>query len=158
MASNGHISFQTQYSPFNAELFPTTNPDIYWDFVLAPFWSDVDLRLAGMASWEIHTTAASQSLIDQVSTFIQENNGVSDFSGSWMMITYWEDVHPFPHGFGISTPYTLSVCIKITGSATSHIIILSLPTEQHLPSHFNYRWDQIIRGVYVQMWRDGVGG
>lgn len=114
MASNGHISFLTQYTHFNAELFPTTNPSIYWDFVSAPFWSDVDLRLAGSASWEIHTTAQSQDLIDAVSEFIRDNyNGSGDFQGGWMMIGYWEDVHPFPHGFGIETPYTLSVCNKI---------------------------------------------
>ena len=104
------MSFHTGYTHFNSELFPTTNPDIYWDFVVAPFWSDVDLRLAGSASWEIHTAAQSQNLIDMVSEFIQNNIDSSDFSGSWMMITYWEDVHPWPHGAGSTTPYALSVC------------------------------------------------
>ena len=110
VASNGHISFRTAYTHFNAELFPTTNTDIYWDFVVAPFWSDVDLRISGSASWEVHTTGQSQSLIDDVSSFINDNyDGAVDFSGSWMVITYWENVHPWPHGFGISNAYTESV-------------------------------------------------
>ena len=110
VASNGHVSFRIDYTHFNPELFPTTNPNIYWDFVSAPFWSDVDLRLEGSASWEIHTVAQSQEMIDSVSLFIRENyDSAGDFSGDWMMIVYWEDVHPWPHGVGIETPYTLSV-------------------------------------------------
>lgn len=55
--------------------------------------------------------AQSPDLISTVTVFIQENyEGAEDFSGDWMMIAYWEDVHPFPHGFGFSTPFTLSVC------------------------------------------------
>jgi hypothetical protein len=126
VASNGHISFRTAYTHFNAELFPTTNPSIYWDFVLAPFWSDVDLRVAGNASWEIHTTAESQDLINDVSIFIQENTASSDFSGSWMMIAYWEDVHPFPHGAGSTTEYALSTntfqAIVITDGTKSYAV------------------------------------
>lgn len=111
MASNGHISFRIPYTHFNAELFPTTNPSIYWDFVSAPFWSDVDLRLEGSAYWEIHVMAQSQQLIKSVSTFIRENyDGAGNFSGEWMMISSWEGVHPFPHGAGSTTPYSLSVC------------------------------------------------
>ena len=110
MGSNGHVSFRIPYTNFNAELFPTTDPNIYWDFVSAPFWSDVDLRLEGSAYWEIHTTVQSQDLINNVSTFIQVNyDGAGDFTGEWMLIASWEDVHPFPHGSGSTTPYALSV-------------------------------------------------
>lgn len=111
VASNGHISFHTGYTHFNAELLPTGNPSIYWDFIVAPFWSDIDLRLEGTVSWDIITRDQDQQILDQVSTHIQQNyNGASTFSGEWMMVIAWNDVHPFPHGVGSTTPYSLSVC------------------------------------------------
>lgn len=110
MGSNGHVSFRIDYTHFDAELFPTTNPNIYWDFVAAPFWSDIDLREEGSVSWEIHNLEQSQDLINSVSIFIRENyNGAEEFDGTWMMVVYWEDVHPWPHGSGVVSPFTLSV-------------------------------------------------
>ena len=108
LGANGIISMRREYSHFNPQLFPTTVPDIYWGFTAAPFWSDVDLRLEGSASWEVHTLQQSDNLINMVSTFIQ-NNIDPLFSGEWMMVGYWENVHPFPHGSGSTNPFLQKV-------------------------------------------------
>ena len=97
-----------EYSHFDPQLFPTTVPDIYWGFTAAPFWSDVDLRLEGSASWEVHTLQQSGDLIDDVSYLIQENLDPL-FYGQWMMVGYWENVHPFPHGSGSTNPFLQNV-------------------------------------------------
>lgn len=97
-----------EYSHFDPQRFPTTVPDIYWGFTAAPFWSDVDLRLEGSASWEVHTLSQSENLINMVSDFIQVYLDL-DFAGQWMMVGYWENVHPFPHGSGSTNPFLQNV-------------------------------------------------
>ena len=97
-----------EYLHFSAELFPTAEPNIYWGFVAAPFWSDIDLRLEGQVSWDIYTEQ-SPEMLTMVTSFIRENANAT-FNGTWMMVAFWEDVHPFPHGAGSTTPFAQSVC------------------------------------------------
>ena len=59
---------------------------------MAPFWDDADIRGGnGQISYEIHT---SGYILDYVSEFIRFQNP-SEFQGTWMMIVYWDAVHPF---------------------------------------------------------------
>ena len=152
------MSFRIDYTHFDAELFPTTNPNIYWDFVVAPFWSDADLRLEGRASWEIHDLMQSEELVNAISVFIQQNyDGAENFSGTWMIVAFWEDVHPWPHGVGFNTPFTLSVrdCSQYKG-----LIYHCVPSSfagKYLPGNCDHRWNEIVCSVHIQMWGDGVG-
>ena len=42
-------------------------------------------------------TAMVQSLFSNVSSFISGQTGEA-FSGSWMLVVTWSDIHPYPHG------------------------------------------------------------
>jgi len=74
-------------------------------YLIAPFWEDVDIRAEGDISYEIHdaasNNAASNELLAQVSMFVANQTG-ADFSGTWMLVSYWDRVHPWPRGLGTS--------------------------------------------------------
>ncbi len=70
---------------------------------MAPFWSDVDLSLAGTIQYEVHSMDSgligSVELLRNVSEFVSTREMV-DFEGTWMLVVSWEQVHPWPHGLG----------------------------------------------------------
>ncbi len=78
--------------------------------VIAPFWSDNDIRKAGTIRYATYCNltrtrgcnqhAEGQAILDKVNEFIQQNgNNDNDFFvGHWMLIAQWDGVHPFPHG------------------------------------------------------------
>ena len=78
--------------------FPDGAPGAY---VVAPYCDDVDIRLAGDISYEVHSrignNPGSNQLLDEVSGFVEASTGQS-FQGSWMLIAEWKEVHPWPHG------------------------------------------------------------
>ena len=95
---NGIISFGSGWpyafpSPFPTTFFPTRN-----SYVVAPFWSDNDIQLEGDVLYEVHErdSDASIQLLDYVSHFIVWWAG-NDFSGCWMLVAQWDNVHPYPH-------------------------------------------------------------
>lgn len=68
-------------------------------FLVAPFWNDHDLRLDGSLTYNTYRIGVSQAsdyLLNNVSTFIRNKEGVN-FTGSWMLVAYWDSVHPYPH-------------------------------------------------------------
>ena len=76
-------------------------------YLVAPYWDDVDIRLAGNISYEVHSRSnnnpGSNQLLDQISQFIEDSSGDS-FQGDWMLVAEWEEVHPWPHGLSQSSP------------------------------------------------------
>ncbi len=70
---------------------------------MAPFWSDVDVRLNGNIKYEVHSDdtglVGSAELLRNTSDFISVKASV-EFIGSWMLVVSWEDVHPWPNGEG----------------------------------------------------------
>ena len=75
---------------------PTLFPEEH-SFLVAPYWSDINILRGGVSAeipYEVHT---SGSLLSQVNAFISEEQNVS-FSGQWMLVVEWREVPPF--GFG----------------------------------------------------------
>ena len=68
---------------------------------MAPYWDDVDIRIAGNISYEVHSRRSnsleSNRLLDYVSAFVANSTGQS-FQGTWMLVAEWKEVHPWPHG------------------------------------------------------------
>ena len=94
IGSNGIISFGSPYNPFLNEELPV--PDVA---LVAPYWDDVDTRFgSGQISYEIHQ---SGYFLEEVSEFIRRRRSALAFTGTWMMIVYWDAVHPF---FGFFVP------------------------------------------------------
>ena len=72
--------------------------------MVAPFWSDNDIRRSGSVHYVNITLGDSNhgdELINTVSKFIQHQNDEAaeqNFTGDWMLIAHWDRVHPYPHG------------------------------------------------------------
>ena len=95
--TNGMISFSEPIYRSSTEPFPDGAPGVY---VVAPYWDDVDIRLTGNISYEVHSRSTnnprSDQLLDDVSGFVENSTGQS-FQGSWMLVAEWKEVHPWPH-------------------------------------------------------------
>ena len=96
VGSNGLLSFRSRINPFTPSLFPTTN-FVRNGFVVAPFWSDVDARIAGCIQYQVFDPVSDNATISEVSSYISQATNKS-FSGVWMLVAEWRDVHPYPHG------------------------------------------------------------
>ncbi len=101
---------------------------------MAPFWADVDLRLAGSIQYEVHSSnsgpAGSVQLLQNVSDFVSRKVDV-DFNGTWMIVVSWEQVHPWPHGspaLGIFYPDSPSVSLTVIKVSRKVSLIVFLCT------------------------------
>lgn len=74
---------------------------------MAPYWADNDIRLAGNVSYEVH--AGSTGHLRTVSDFVGAEVGIN-FTGTWMLLAEWSEVHPYPHGEGVVDALTVLVC------------------------------------------------
>ena len=72
--------------------FPTDSPDIFWSYIAAPFWSDVNTTVNGTISWEIHRTIESPVILSDVSNLIRSKFIQTPFSGTWMLVATWRNV------------------------------------------------------------------
>lgn len=101
VSENGVISFGTTWTFSHPQIFPTSNYYIQQSSVVAPFWSDNDIRKEGTVRYVAITEGAStqeNELLAEVNTFLQEMENIQDFVGTWMLVAQWEKVHPHPHG------------------------------------------------------------
>ena len=115
---NGVLSFGVEFSHFSASLFPTDSAESYFDFVLAPYWADQDTRLNGRVSWESYTvgdSAETDIIIADVNTFVNMNTNETDFSGNFVLVGFWEEMHPYPAGANQvqAEPYLDSVSVAV---------------------------------------------
>ena len=94
------ISFQESFTHHVPYLFPSEFTFISSAFLLAPFWSDIDITFYGSIFYEVHSGYDSL-LISQVNDFIS-NHTEGNFTGTWMLVVQWDEVREFP-GF-ITTP------------------------------------------------------
>ncbi len=100
MGVKGVISFDQPFNATSQMLFPSEQGSVFYSYVLAPYWSNIDTRLAGRVQYETYRYGES----DDVNRRFDFTNAVivselnPAFSGNWMMLVNWENVHPYPHG------------------------------------------------------------
>ena len=91
------------YSHWSPEVFPGTSSSVQNGYLVTPFWDDVDISGidGGSIYYQVHTAtggnAPSLQLLDQVNSFINTVEG-DNFTGVWMLVAMWDQVHPYPHG------------------------------------------------------------
>ena len=71
--------------------------------VIAPYWSDNDIRREGNVSYEVfefqNTGTYGDEVLTIVNNYIMEEYGNStNFVGVYMILAEWNAVHPWPHG------------------------------------------------------------
>ena len=102
VGTNGIISFGLPFYLSSAVLFPGSFSDVTNTYVVAPFWSDVDIRSVGEIFYEVHSTGdstRSDDLLASVSEFITNQTG-NQFSGLWMLVAQWDEVPEYSF-FGV---------------------------------------------------------
>jgi len=63
--------------------------------MVAPFWASNDIsNRVGIVSYEVHSSAASSSYTNLVSSFISQQQQVQ-FNGTWMLLAEWHSVPQF---------------------------------------------------------------
>ena len=65
--------------------------------MVAPYWSDNDIRSSGDVCYEVHDGNDPSGVMSDISNYISYKTN-TDFSGVWMLLAEWKDVHPYPHG------------------------------------------------------------
>ena len=106
MNENGVISFENPWMYWFPEQFPTDNFAIRNTLVVAPFWSDNDIRKEGAVRFVTYNFLTDdnpdgKALLDVVNANIQAQQGEEieeSFVGLWMLVAHWDRVHPSPHG------------------------------------------------------------
>ena len=69
--------------------------------VVAPYWSDNDIRKEGSVMYEVFQSGHSSHgdmLLSTVSDFLKDILENSTFQGTYMILAEWNNVHSFPHG------------------------------------------------------------
>lgn len=116
---NGIISFDRPFSLGSPENFPSMDGDVYFSYLVAPYWSNIDTRRAGRVRYEYYNRGDSEisdRQIARVTDFLQVEQNVT-IVGEWMLLVSWESVHPYPHGVSAAldreNPYLESVRIAV---------------------------------------------
>ena len=60
----------------------------------------------------MHTRVSSQSLIELVDNLIQEEYGDANFTGSWMLVGFWENVTDSDELIEVSYNYYTSIGLE----------------------------------------------
>ena len=103
MNENGAISFEQEWKFAYPERFPTNSEPTMQGLVVAPFWSDNDIRREGSVRYATYSVEdgtsnpAGTDLLRRVNDYIQ-TLGAEDFHGRWLLVAHWDQVHPSPHG------------------------------------------------------------
>ena len=102
VSENGVFSFQDTWKFSHPSRFPTDYFFTQTSNVIAPFWSDNDIRKEGTVRYAAIARGDSEEgdeMIDLVIGYLRQNNGVSNaYRGTWMLVGQWDKVHPNPHG------------------------------------------------------------
>lgn len=73
------------------------------EYLVAPYWSNINTRSSGSVSYITHTNKTSLSLLHRVSKYIQQEEQ-NQFSGTWMLVAEWNNV-PSPRMFSTNINY-----------------------------------------------------
>ena len=86
VSGNGLFLFGRSANFYRPVLFPNSTS---YNYIVAPFWADNDLRPSGRVSYEVHNI--STDYLSSVNRYIRQQSG-SNFEGSWMLVVDWKDV------------------------------------------------------------------
>jgi hypothetical protein len=105
VGDNGFLSFRQGYLFNQPQLFPSAIDAVRNALIVAPYWSDVDIRRQGRIYYRLiepgrSTEDLDMTLLNFVSGFIaaRQSDIAANFSATTMLVAQWRDVPPFPNG------------------------------------------------------------
>lgn len=116
---------------------------------MAPFWDDIDTRFgSGIISFEVQD---SGYFLEEVSEFIRRRKSAVSFTGTWMLIVYWEAVHPWFGFFNnvVSLPSAIENITDFVLFASQYTCVFFVG--EYIPSNHNHRWDILLFPLHIQM-------
>ena len=107
VGDNGFISFRQGHLFSQPQLLPTADIAIRDALMLAPYWSNVDIRQQGSVHYRliepgISTEDLDIAFLNFVSGFIaaEQGDNAANFSATTMLVAQWRGVPPYPNGDG----------------------------------------------------------
>uniref|UniRef100_A0A8C7X234 NIDO domain-containing protein n=1 Tax=Oryzias sinensis TaxID=183150 RepID=A0A8C7X234_9TELE len=86
---NGHLTFNSPYSAYIPQRFPLYGPiDL-----IAPFWTDVDIRQTGFVFYNQYTNG---SVLQRATRDINSYFPNLNFSADWVFVATWYEVPYYP--------------------------------------------------------------
>ena len=98
MSENGVVTFDKEWLFDKPEPFPTNSRTIQNRYVVAPFWSDNDIRRAGTVRYVLIEDGKSGDELLQAANSVIQRVLQTNFRGRVMLVAQWDHVHPYPHG------------------------------------------------------------
>ena len=96
------ISFGRPFHLWHPHQFPSNDPLINSANILAPYWSDNDIRNSGeifYGSFQYADNDEGDDFLEDISSSIRSSYpNATAFQGNFIIIAEWNGVHPFPHG------------------------------------------------------------
>lgn len=96
------ISFGRPFDLWHPRQFPSNDPLVSSASILAPYWSDNDIRNDGeisYASFQYADSVEGNHFLGVVDSYIRHfYPNASQFQGNFIIVAEWDWVHPFPHG------------------------------------------------------------
>lgn len=147
---NGVLSFGRPYRFSHPKRFPDSTIAVRQQNVVAPFWSDNDIRKEGTvryAAIQRSSSAEGNMLLQQIAARVNEPRSVSDdqFEPTFMVVAQWDKVHPFPHGSDSHEGYSEEYLNQVNWHQLIPLYILYTCvyiyyTDQHLRGYLHYKW------------------
>ena len=157
MGTNGIFSFGEPFVENSPAYFPSLLSSVYFSYIVAPFWSDIDTRLEGTVQYKTYSSASSDEavVINSVANFINNESGLI-VNANWMLVATWSGVHPFPHGDSVEQdrqdPHLRLVRYnKKLFTYDLNSLFLFLYPDQHVPRDNDLQWYQDLLCVYLQL-------
>ena len=122
VSENGVFSFESPWRFSHPDRFPGTDFNVGQTHVVAPFWSDADIRKEGTVRYLAITDnsdAAAVEIFNEVAARVRDelNPPNGRFNPTWMLVAQWDKVHPYPHGSsnhdGVSEEYLNKVGLTV---------------------------------------------
>jgi fibulin 1/2 len=95
VSTNGYISFDRAF----ASPYPTRFPGFIHTSLVAPFWSDVDIRKEGNVFYNVYLDTKS-SYIERATHEVRRFSRSGSFTARWVLVVTWDRVPNYPDGSG----------------------------------------------------------
>ena len=105
ISTNGYISFDRAF----ASPYPTRFPGFTYTSLVAPFWSDVDIRRDGKVFYNVYMKTTS-SYIERATHDVRQFSRFDSFTAHWVLVVTWDRVPNYPDGSG---SYSDSLSTKV---------------------------------------------
>lgn len=109
--TNGLISFSQPFPTFFNQPFPGFGGSLSNQFLVAPFWDDINTLDGGTISYELHTSGGT---LEMVSQYVSDKTNTT-FEGHWMLVVFWDSVPPFSF-FTSSSQVSVSIASSVVES------------------------------------------